>query len=695
MGCCFSKKTTICSTPSALPDPPDQSKTSPQVAEKKKAEEETVKKEIFLIKHRKSHDTDRRTEEEKSESDRKEATSASEAADAGSKTTGASNNVSSGGFPNGGGIVVRTSSCTKEEVDAILIQCGRLSRSSSTGKVAAAALPGGGTCDNKTDRSRKYSGSKRSYDFDRENSTEKCNAVEDENYDEEVTAAGDGDDGETLAERIHRYRERQRQSRPSSSSGRRRTPSREREQQQRSGSRERGGSGGGRRVSRSPGRRSESPITGSIASSTNVNNGSNACNGSSGRPGKMISVPATVSTLAMEKSNNGGEAEPPPSAAVIKRVSVKRNAGGDGAAMSGRGTASPRSRSPARTNVKTASENQNQHQQQQPLSLSRSNSRKADQSSPYRRNPLGEIDQNCVGFEAPHQGNKAPNFILSQAPIQKPNTENVKSKKGVMQGTDNGKTNSGKGTLDNKAGTSRGKEHQPVEDEGKAFPTMTTNVALTAVAALGAEGLKPPQTITRSRSSRLSRDLDHLNPDTPPPSSYTALLLEDIQNFHQMNTTTPAISLPPCVTKACSILEAVADLNSSTRSTAEQFSKKEDIFSFGTNPVGKKRLESKKDPFLESEVTVRNDLTEPSFHKYVTVSRGAAGGVDMEEQESSGSNSVVGGGQQHWVSSSSSTWEPNSADSVDCRTSSRLNTTRGEDKSPLGFQRRAFSEPNR
>lgn len=77
---------------------------------------------------------------------------------------------------------------------------------------------------------------------------------------------------------------------------------------------------------------------------------------------------------------------------------------------------------------------------------------------------------------------------------------------------------------------------------------------------------------------------------------------------------------------------------------------------------------------MESEVIVgSDDLTEPSFHKYVTVRRGGGGSgglvVDAEDQESSGSNSIAGGSQiQNWVLSSSS-WEPNSADSTDCSTS--------------------------
>ncbi|GFY87757.1 hypothetical protein Acr_05g0013960 [Actinidia rufa] len=599
MGSCLSKKTTICSSSTAIPDPPDQIKANPlitQITEKKKAEEETVKKEIFLIKHRKSHEIDREEKPKPDPTFTSPITSSSEAADA--------NNINlvNGGLPNGG-IVVRTSSCSKEEIDAILIQCGRLSRSSSTGNTAGAG--------------RKYSGSKRSYDFD-----------------QDVSGGGGGDN--VAAEGVHR--QRQRESKPGSSSGRRRTPSREREQQQqRSGSRERGGSGssgggGGRRVSRSPARRSDSPIT-----------GNNVCNEGSARPGKMVSVPATVS------NNGGGGGGGGENASGIKRISVKRNVG-EATAAGCRSGASPRSRSPARANLRAASENQNGNNLQQPPSLSRSNSRKAEQS-PFRRNPLAEIDQNC---------------ILSQAPIQKSNTENVKSNRVTLQGTDN-KTIHGKGNTMN----SRAKEQQPVEDnDGKeGLQPMAGNVAVTVVPS-GVE--TKPQAIARSRSSRLSRDLD-LNPETllsPLPSSYTALLLEDIQNFHH-KTMTPTISLPECVSKACSIVEAVADLNSTTRSNlSEQF--------------GKKRLVTK-DPFVESEVLASDDLMEPSFHKYVTVSRGTAGADgDMEELEieSSGSNSFVSG-QQSWVSPSS--WEPNSVDSVDCWTSSRWNT---DDRTPPTFPKK-------
>ncbi|KAF3647971.1 putative receptor-like protein kinase-like [Capsicum annuum] len=641
MGSCLSKKSTSCSSSSttAAVSNTNQEITkinSTQVEIKKEVEGESVKKEIFVIKHRKSHEVDRKTEEEKGVV--KKANEAVESA----------NNNGELVKENNGIVVsapVRTSSCTKEEVDAILIQCGRLSRSSSMGKTGQ--LGSSGSTDN-PQRSRKYSGSKRSFDFESENGNEGSqeNVVDCE----DDGAVGDG---------VRRHRQRQRQPRTpnSSSQGRRRTPSRERDQEQqkqRSGSsRERGNSGGVRRVSRSPGRRSDSPITtsngGNVASvNANGNNG--------GRPGKMVSVPATVSSMVMDKSIDAGGPENI-SAAAVKRVQVKRNAGGDGP----RTAASPRARSPARVNAKVLNERDNNahsnQNQQQPMSLSRSNSRKHEQS-PYRRNPLSEIDTNVVLEQMPTPGRKVPS--------QKLNAETVSISKVVQQGTEN-KLGSSKGTLDGK-----------VKEQ---------NVAMNVIVS-GPESHKPQ----RSRSLRLSRDLD-INPEalSNPPQSYTALLLEDIQNFHQKtNTTTPAFSLPPCVTKACSILDAVADLNSTTSSnlsgafsddrrrnpTAEQFSQNDNA-SFGADHPGKRRL-GIKDPFMESEVAVSDDLMEPSIQKYVTFRRG----TDMEEQESSGSNSVVG--QQNWLSPSA--WEPNSADSTDCWPSSK-SYSRDDNRSPLGFQR--------
>lgn len=214
----------------------------------------------------------------------------------------------------------------------------------------------------------------------------------------------------------------------------------------------------------------------------------------------------------------------------------------------------------------------------------------------------------------------------------------------------------------------------------------------------------PHQTLTRSRSSRRSRDFD-INPEAllNPPVSYTSILLEDIQNFHQKNTQPQpsSVSLPACLTKACSILEAVADLNSTNTTTSSNLSG--GAFSDDNrrspptcqsirneyNVVPLKQVPDTKDPFVESEVVVSDDLMEPSLHKYVTVKRGGSigvggGVVDMEDQESSGSNSftVSSSGQHQYWGISSSSWEPNSADSADCWTSREEGQN---EKSPLGL----------
>ncbi|GLT77611.1 hypothetical protein SLA2020_491790 [Shorea laevis] len=507
-------------------------------------QEGVAKKEVFIIKHRKSHDRERPSPSPPQ--------NAAGVAEVDANSNGAINNVNP----------VRTSSCTKEEVDAILIQCGRLSRSNSSGKAVSSG--------------RKYSGSKRSYDFDHESEPVVA--------DQELKSKGNDEDEET-ERRQHRQRHRQ-----SPSKGRRRTPSREREQQQRSGSRERGSSsGGGRRVSRSPGRRSENTQAATSINTANAN-GSNTAN----RPAKMVSVPASVSSsLAMDKSNAEQGA--------TKRITVKRNVA-ETAVAGSRTAASPRSRSPARTNPKGSNENQ----QQQP-SLSRNPSRKAEHS-PYRRNPLGENDPSSLRKTEHSPYRRNPLSEIDPNSLQYPQSATGINKK------PNAEVNI-RGSSNNKGSNVDAKEQHRV-DEGKTQPTLT-----------------------RSRSARRSRDLD-INPETllnpVPPTSYTSLLLEDIQNFHQKNTVAaPALSLPACVSKACSIMEAVADLNSTTSSNLS---------------VGRKMGEGK-DPFV--------DLLEPSFHKYVTVKRGG----DMEEQESSGSNSFVSSGQ-HWGFSSSS-WEPNSAESTD------------------------------
>ncbi|XP_058097746.1 uncharacterized protein LOC131242847 [Magnolia sinica] len=488
---------------------------------------------------------------------------------------------------------VRTSSCTKEEVDAILIQCGRLSRSSSGKGSNENNSRGGG--------SKKYSGSKRSYDFDNDPADKMG-----------------GDDEIPQIRQAHR-----------------RTPSRERDagasELKRSSSRDDGKRNGGRRASRSPGRRQETPTEKT-------------------RPGKMVSVPATITT-ARENNRRGST---PSSTKRSGEVSV-------------RSSASPRARSPA--NTRPSNENTHHHNPQP--SLSRNSSRKADQS-PYRRNPMNEIDGNVVRTEQPagknhdrsnNNNNKGSNVKVaknkgeegsdktSQLQLQKSN-ENAAQ----MQRSDEKNIAGIREQLMN----CRLKEQQlepDIMEEAMDMKGLIRSSDAVAITGTMAESLNP-QTITRTRSSRRSRDLDvmGLNPDALNAPSYTSLLLEDIQNYHQQNT---AFSLPPCVSKARSILEAVDNLNSCTTSNlssgfSEYKSSDAEGGRFGT------RRPAMKDPFVESEVVMNNnDLMEPSLHKYVTV-RNAGG--ETEPQESAGSNSFLG---HHWPSS----WEPNSVDSTERWTS--------------------------
>lgn len=659
-----------------------------------------VKKEIFVIKHRRSHDGRERGRDSRSPPPLQDEPLAPHGlVSPTAATTSSSNETAAESLGNKitAAVGVRTSSCTKEEVDAILIQCGRLSRSSS-GRAASSSASA--SCD----RGRKYSGSKRSYDFDRwENEV----AAADNEDDEKKADVIENNDPCQEDERRH-HRQRHRQSpRPSSSSqGRRRTPSRERDQQ-RSSSRE-------RRVSRSPGRRSSE--TGTPASTATGSASATANAGRTGnRPGKLVSVPATVSSLVMDKSNNGGGGGESAPTTAVKRISVKRNAGNDAATAGSRSAASPRSRSPARANAngKTANDTQ-----QQP-SLSRSSSRKAEQS-PYRRQPLSEIDPNSMAYPQPLNNNngsgscgkiqqrskketEGEGIVLkdtSKVLNQKPSAEMINSgnNRAAVEGTNYKASN--RGALDNQFAS-----QLAVEGAKEQPPSMTGHVTIKTVVPSGAESLKP-QTLTRSRSSRRSRDLD-LNPEIllNPAPSYTSMLLEDIQNFHQKNMNPTSVSLPPCVNKACSILEAVADLNSTTssnlscafsedRRSPPTYQSKRNGYNFpvDANLVGKTVADTK-DPFIESEVAVTDDVMEPSFHKYVTVRRGGTlGGGDMEDQESSGSNSFVGSGQQHWGLSSSS-WEPNSADSTDCWTS-RSNTRDDNQKRPQAFGGNFIPQPS-
>lgn len=412
MGTCLSKKKNSC-TSSPVDGPKSLSKapsgngvtvTQPEVNLKKEKklvqekldplaqEDETqVKKEIFIIKHRKSHDDNRErsskipplTAQLNVSPQQTDGSASVSSASTNEASESMGNNKIAPSTPNMSVVGLRTSSCTKEEVDAILIQCGRLSRSSS-GRAASSSAASGG---------RKYSGSKRSFDFDHcDNGTisadddkKRANAIATDNKNGLLCEEYDGE------KRQHRQRHRQ-SPRGSScpSQGRRRTPSRERDQQQqRSSSRE-------RRVSRSPGRRSlETNATTANASNNNNNN-------TGSRPGKLVSVPATVSSLVMDKSNNGGVGVGESAASSgIKRITVKRNVG-DGS----RSAASPRSQSPARANGNAANATKVLSENQQP-SLSRNNSSRKTEQSPYRRNPLSEIDPNSLAYPQSNTNNSS------------------------------------------------------------------------------------------------------------------------------------------------------------------------------------------------------------------------------------------------------------------------------------------------
>jgi hypothetical protein len=214
----------------------------------------------------------------------------------------------------------RTSSCTKDEVDAILIQCGRLSRSSSgTGRTPSRETGGEGS-----HHRRRRLGSKRSYDFDQER----------------MAAAGGDEEGDWESRPV---------SRPS--------PHRGSPQRKRSGSRERSGGGSGsRRASRSPGRRGEGGVTSGGGERARQQ-----------QPGKMVSVPAREKLRAPSPAAASGIRCAPPRSSSPARMAVAANENACGVVPAAGPT-------PA---------------------LSRSSSRKAEQS-PYRRNPMAEIDENTL-----------------------------------------------------------------------------------------------------------------------------------------------------------------------------------------------------------------------------------------------------------------------------------------------------------
>jgi hypothetical protein len=212
------------------------------------------------------------------------------------------------------------------------------------------------------------------------------------------------------------------------------------------------------------------------------------------------------------------------------------------------------------------------------------------------------------------------------------------------------------------------KEKEIVE-EAVASDTRAAPARMKATHSVSivAENVTNPRPGSRS-SRRSSRDFEHND------NTYASLLLEDIQNYHQQSasaatataTPAPTLALPACVSNAFSILEAVANLNSSSPDNKSfelerSVNDKESVVNgrYGGNGAAGTTL------VLESEVGVKDDLMEPSMHKYVSVRDIRGERRETEPQESAGSNSFA---SDAWTCS----WEPKSVDSTDrTRTASK------------------------
>jgi hypothetical protein len=136
------------------------------------------------------------------------------------------------------------------------------------------------------------------------------------------------------------------------------------------------------------------------------------------------------------------------------------------------------------------------------------------------------------------------------------------------------------------------------------------------------------------RSRRASRDFDQ------NPNLY---LLEDIQSYHTSAAaaaTAPSFTLPACVSKAQSIVDAVADLNSSSSSGSRAYEPSRSADDKGS---------------VNAAVGGDDSLAEPSVHKYVSV-RDIRGRGETEMQESAGSNTLSGNVWTPSCESTDRTW---------------------------------------
>uniref|UniRef100_A0ACD5USR7 Uncharacterized protein n=1 Tax=Avena sativa TaxID=4498 RepID=A0ACD5USR7_AVESA len=555
-------------------------------------------------------------------------------------------------------VPVRTSSCTKEEVDAILIQCGRLSRSSSASGKAAASGEGG--------HQRRYSGSKRSYDFDRE----RRGGGADDELDWDRHGGGGGG-----------------ASRPSP---RRRTPERKRSASHEARS---GGGSGSRRVSRSPGRRGDG---------TPAAAGSVGADRAARQPGKMVSVPAREKGRAPSpvKAAPAGKRYASPtlrSNSPARAAAVaNENAGAHGPSLS-RSSSRKADHSPYRRNPMTELDENALVSNHNTANYAKSQ-KKPIESVAAVSHKLGIAkDKPEIVEESVASDTKAPSSrmnathtmsIVAESAVNPRDGPGGRSWRRSSRDFDldggamasdirapSSKINAthsvnivAESVGNPKAGpvgpssrrSSRDFDHNGSSvaflNEAMASDTKGTSSRMNAThtVSIVAESVANPKAGPGGRSSRRSsRDFDHNG------NSYASLLLEDIQSYHQQNTSdtsaaVPAFSLPACVSKACSILEAVADLNSSP-SENRSFDLERSADDKGSVNMGYGGRTAAADTHVvESEVVVKDDLMEPSLHKYVSV-RDIRG--ETEPLESAGSNSFAG---NPWTCS----WEPNSVDST-------------------------------
>eukprot|EP01018_Ginkgo_biloba_P022001 Gb_25892 [translate_table: standard] len=521
-----------------------------------------------------------------------------------------------------GGSSLTRSSSAKEDVDAILIQCGRLSRSSS------------GKASNETHSRNQYSGSKRL-------------------------------DVECKEEEVDTEKAKENRARPSH----RRSSSRDLTvETKRSSSRDRGTEGGkrvtGRRISPSPGRRAEpSPGRRSEKSAEKT------------RPGKQ-------SSIASRENASNSEAR-----VVSKRGPVKRTAAsGD---FSAGNTSTSRSRSPA---PRLCASNECSF----PQSLSRSSSRKTEQS-PFRR-PLNDemtYDQSTV------RKDEETNNDGSQGETAKRQTTEKLSTAQMMDETE---TKRKRVALKEISGNCK-----PIRDQllsCRAVPTMKAPSKVSTKEAASdeiscteeTETVKPSATSSHKRVPSFGTEMNgeneafnefcasencvekqHLsngatdqyngNPSSESGAKSEGLSMQfprsrsarrsrdqfllDSQSLFEAanpplqyaNTELKAFSIPASLSKACFILEAVADLNSSVNSNSSMYSNEKSLVSDSLEQGKSTRFLAMPNFESEEKLSANSDTERAGiireFHRTVSARNSNVEWTEQVQEESAGSNDNI------------------------------------------------------